>query len=47
MMTREKKKVAKKAKLVSDLREKNLQVGKRPNPVSVEYDWNRRSSILS
>ena len=36
MMTREKKKVARKAKLAPDLREKKLQVGRRPNAGNAE-----------
>ena len=36
IMTREKKKVAKKARIAPDLRQKNLQVGKRSNAGNAE-----------
>ena len=45
MMTREKKKVAKKARLAPDLREKKLQMGKRPNAGNAEQIVKKRKGL--
>ena len=47
MMTREKKKFAKKARLVPDLREKKLQVGKGPNAENAEQIVQKRKATES